>query len=184
MKNNNQIDIPLVFFSFAFLIVVFGLFSKFAFQNTNSFSKAQQNTPLPLKNTVPSQALNYSRPILCDYRTKDSSISAFIDTTNSTAVSVAHKTSIQKYIVQADCLYSWGVKDTKGTKKCGVGNYIALGKQLLGSGMGSVDSLTSMFSKSSSEMSSVDFQAVFKTCKNVGEIKKEVFTVPKGIKFE
>lgn len=179
MKNDHSIDIPLLFFACAFFIVLFGLFSKFSFPKNSS----AQLSPTPQQNiSKPPNKLNYSLPILCDYRTKESSISAMIDG-NSIAATLANGKDVQRHIVQGDCLYSWNNNEVKGTKKCGIGNYIAMGKQLLSSGVGSIDSLTSMFPQSG-KTSTIDFQAVFESCKNVKEIKKEVFILPKNVKFE
>lgn len=179
MKNNNQVDISLVFFFIAFFIIILGLFSKLSFQKDTVVQ-----TPLSLRknNTKSLIKLNYNLPILCDYQTKDSSISAAIDI-NSITATVTGKKDSQRYVVQGDCLYSWNTHEFKGKKKCGIGSSITIGKQLLGSGLGSVDSLTSMFQKSK-ETSMINFQAVFESCKNVREIKKEVFVIPKEIKFE
>ena len=182
MKNNNKVDVPLIFFFFVFLIILFGLYSKFAFKTDSTFSRTLI-TPTSQKENTILKTLNYTLPITCTYQTKGASISASINSDNSIATSIMQGVSTQKYIIQADCMYSWNAKDTVGTKKCGMGNYVTLGKQLLASGTGSVDSLTSMFQKSTS-VSSIDFQAVFKTCRNVGEIKKEVFAIPKGVRFE
>lgn len=186
MKINNKLDIPLLFFFFAFLIILFGLFSKFAFQKGDSplnksqstaTSKPRQMDPIKLN------TLNYTLPILCDYQIKNSSISAAIDSSNSISATVMSNQNTQKYIVQSDCLYSWNIHEMRGTKKCGVGNYITLGKRLLSSGIGSTESLTSMLQKSGG-VSPIDFQALFQTCKNVGEIKKEMFVIPKNVRFE
>lgn len=179
MKNNHHIDIPLLFFSFAFFIVLFGIFSKLAFQKNGPIrpSSAPQQ-----KNTKPLKKLDYNLPILCDYKTKESSISAAVDT-NSIVVTLMSNKDTQRYVVQGDCLYSWSVNELKGKKKCGIGSSIAMGKQFLSSGLGSIDTLISAFQKSGST-SSIDFQAVLETCKNVREIKKEVFVIPKGMIFE
>lgn len=179
MKNDTQIDISLLFFSFAFFIILFGLFSKLSFQKKSTFLP----TPIPQKiqsNTL--TKLNYNLPIVCDYRIKSSSISALIEN-NSIAATIINGKSAQKYTAQGDCLYSWIPGKSIGTKKCGVGNYISAGKQLLSSGITSIETLTNTLQKSG-KTPMIDFQAVFKTCKNVKEVKKEVFVVPKGVRFE
>lgn len=187
MKNNNQVDISLIFFSFAFFIVIIGLFSKLTSQkNSLPFQQKKASvTPIQQKkntqSTVP--VLDYNAPITCEYKTKESSISAHI---NSNSIAVTHtgmKQITQKYVVEGDCLYSWNRDEQKGKKKCGVGGYIKIGRQLLSSQMGSIESMMSMF-KTSQVMSSIDLNAVAKSCKNSKEIKKEVFVIPKKILFE
>jgi hypothetical protein len=179
MKNNHSVDIPLLFFAFAFFIVLLGLFSKFSFQKQNSI----QPTSVPQQMSMPSpHKLDYNLPILCDYRTKDSSTSAMVDG-NSVRATVINNTTVKKYVVQGDCMYSWNNNELKGTKKCGIGNYIVMGKQLLSSGVGSIDSIANMLQQSG-KASTINIQAVFETCRNVKEIKKEVFFIPNNIKFE
>ena len=179
MKNNHSVDIPLLFFACAFFIILFGLFSKFSFQKDSSIPLS----PTPQqKSSKPPNKLDYNLPILCDYRTKESSISAVVDA-NSVAATLASNKDVQKYIVQGDCLYSWNNNESKGTKKCGVGSYLTIGRQLLSSDVGSISSLVSMFPQSG-KTPTIDFQAVFESCKNVKEIKSEVFILPKGVRFE
>ena len=178
MKTNHSVDIPLLFFACAFFIVLFGLFSKFSFQKNSSIP----SSPTPQqKSSKPLNKLDYNLPILCDYRTKESSISAVVDA-NSVVATLTNNTDIQKHVVQGDCLYSWNNNELKGTKKCGIGNYIMMGKQLLSSGMGSIDSIARMLQQSG-KTSTINIQAVFETCRNVKEIKKEVFIIPKSVKF-
>lgn len=180
MKNNHSIDIPLVFFAFALFIILFGLFSKYSFQKDVSVSQKTLNA-IPASAPKSQNKLNYTLPIVCDYQTKDSSISATMDASLITATLKDNK-GVQRYVVERDCLYSWNTNEQVGKKKCGVGNAIAMGKQLLSSGIGSIDSIASMFPKSQGS-SPVDLQAVFETCKNVGEVKKEVFVLPSKINF-
>ena len=185
MKNPHQIDIPLLFFSFAFFIVLFALFSKFSFQNSNSISQGNQKAVISIaqqKDIAVSKKLDYNLPILCDYQAKDASISAAV-VASSIAATIVSNNNIQRHIVLGDCLYSWNNNEGKGIKKCGVGNYITIGKQLLSSGVGSISSLVSILPQTEKAVA-IDFPAVFKSCKNVKEINSEVFEIPKGLRFE
>lgn len=179
MKNNNSIDIPLLFFFFAFCVVLFGLFSKLLFQTSISIPSSSISQQ---QNTKPLKKLNYNLPIMCNYQTKDSSISASIDTSSIMATILSNR-NIQRYVVQGDCLYSWNTNIPQGTKKCGVGNYITIGKQLLGSGLASADSLSTI-AKQMGKSLPVDIGMFLESCSNVKEIKKEGFVVPKNIEFK
>jgi len=185
MKNNHQLDIPLIFFSFAFFIIIFGLFSKFSFQNSNSILQENKKAVISVvqqKNITVSKKLDYNLPILCDYQTKNSSISAAISNI-SIAATIINDKNIQRHIVEGDCLYSWNMNEINGQKKCGIGSFITMGRQLLSSGLGSINSLISMLPKSNTT-STINFQAVFESCKNVKEINSKVFVIPKSVKFE
>jgi len=185
MKNNNKIDIPLLFFSWAFIMVFIGLFSRISSQKNVPLLKTVQRTTSPIS-TFPSQGLNsvidYSSPITCVYQGKTASIAASIEN-ESFLASVRENNETKQYLLQGDCLYTWVVQKTSGIKKCGVGSYLPLARKLLGSGIGSINMITQMVPQSSS-FSAMNIHAIFKTCKNVKEIKKEIFVIPKGIKFE
>lgn len=185
MKNNHQIDIPLIFFSFAFFIILIGLFSKLASQkNTSTIQKEQTSVAsvAQQKNVKQSKKLDYNLPILCDYKTKDSSVSAAINT-DSISIKLTGSSNSAQYVISGDCLYSWKLSEFKGKKKCGIGNYIRMGRQLLSSGLGSIDSIISTLQKTQAA-SMINIQEVVKSCDNVKEIKKEVFVIPKKILFE
>ncbi|MCX6731303.1 MAG: hypothetical protein NTZ55_05645 [Candidatus Roizmanbacteria bacterium] len=186
MKNNNQIDASLILFALAFFVLIFGLSSKFMFHNNAPILKKEQ-TPNTISsssqnNTKVSKKLNYNLPILCDYKTRESSTSA-ITNMESISVSVLSNTSSRTYLVQGDCLYVWNKTELIGKKKCGVGNYIKLGKQLLSSDIISIDSVINMFPQTQG-ISSGELQNIFASCKNIKEVNKEAFTIPKNITFE
>ncbi|MFH0773705.1 MAG: hypothetical protein V1922_05340 [bacterium] len=185
MKNNQSVDLPLLFFSFIFFIVLFILFSKFSFQNNSLTSNNIQNvaiSPSSQKNTPPLKKLDYNSPIVCNYHAKDSSVSAAIEGNSITATLLKDKTT-QRYVVQGDCLYSWNMREITGKKECGIGNYISLAKQMLSTGSISPDMMTEMFQKSGSSQA-IDFNAILESCDNVGKVGGENFTIPKGVRFE
>ncbi len=182
MKNKNSVDLPLLFFSFAFAIIIFGFFTKYSFPNRQSVENKRTSKSLAQtgnKTTVPK--IDFNQPILCDYQTKNSTISAFIDI-NSVMLSSGNKDTTQKYAVQGDCMYTWMVGEIKGQKKCGVGTSITMGRQLLTSGILSLETLPDMIPES--ERKGIDIQAVIKSCKNIKKINGEIFIVPKSVRFE
>jgi len=183
MKHSNQVDIPLVFFSLAFFIVLFGLFSRFSFQQKKYIEP--QNT----KNTtseipVKSQTikLDYNNPLICNYRTKDASISASVVGVAISA-SMQKNKIIQRYIVEGDCIFSWVESEKIGKKQCGVGQYMGIAKQLLGSGMASAESLGAM-AKQAGKNIPFDIESLLKTCRNVKGVDKKILILPKNVVFK
>ena len=185
INNHSQVDIPLVFFFCAFCIVIFGLFFKLSSSNKQEINK--MNIPISIAPVVSNimkstNTLDYNNPISCSLQTKEASISASLMAASISAT-VINNTLTNKYIIQGDCLYSWTSKGRVGIKKCGVGTYIPLAKQLLNSNVVSVDSLVAMIPKSPL-LSGIDIPAVLSTCKNNTEIKKDFFLLPKDISFK
>jgi len=183
MKHTNQIDFPLVFFSLAFFIILFGLFSRFSFQPKKYVEpKMQKVSSIPDSDKKQTVSLNYSLPIICEYQIKSSSISAAMSGNDVSFTAVQN--AVQKnYTLAGDCLFSWNTVEKTGKKQCGVGQYVSIAKQLLGSGLASVDSLGEM-AKQSGKNIPFDMGSLLKTCKNVKEVKKEVFIVPKNVVFK
>lgn len=183
MKNNQQVDVTLVFSFLAFVIIILGFFFKTAFLNEPAIrNEPTQSSHPTISKKNSSSALDYNKPITCDYQTKESSISANIDG-NAIFATFKESKATQNYLVAGDCLYIWDINGSQGTKKCGIGSSVAIGKQVLSSGLGSIDSLTSMIPQSSTT-SSIDFQAVFESCKNVKEVNGGMFAVPKSVVFK
>jgi len=183
MKNNQQVDIALVFSFLAFVIIMLGFFFKTAFHNEPAMENEsiRLSSPTVSKKNSPS-VLDYHKPISCGYQTKESSISAIISD-DSIFATLKESKATQNYLVAGDCLYIWKMNEFKGTKKCGIGSSVGMGKQILSSGLGSIDSLTSMLPKTG-KTSLIDFQAVFESCKNVREVNKSVFVLPRNIEFK
>ena len=184
MKNNQQIDIPLLFFFFAFCIIIFGLSSKLLFQKggeVNTNIKPTVITTSPKNTGIQLKSINYNLPVRCEMANTESSISAQLEGTSLTAI-IQTKAEVKKILVVDDCMYTWIEKEKKGGKKCGVGQYISIGKQLLGSGLATPETINSMISQMG-KSSPFDLGTILKSCKNSKEIKKEMFAVPKNIKF-
>jgi len=184
MKNNNQVDIPLFFFFFIFSIVMFSLFSKLTSQNSVDHEPKKIETSQPKTDNKKNITLliDYNKPIICSYQTKEASISASLEGSSLAGTFISEKTE-RKYIVQGDCLFSWTNNELKGMKKCGIGSYIPLGKQLLSSSLGSIESLIAMIPKTENT-AGIDFKALFASCKNVNKMNKGLFAIPMNIKFK
>ena len=185
MNKNQQVDLPLVFFGIAFVMILLGLFSKFAFQKgtvTNSGMGEQISiTPISANGNTTLKNLNYNGPIKCDAARAGASVSAQLDGASVTVV-IQQKTKVQRMTVEGDCLYSWVETEKTGQKKCGVGQYLSMGKQLLGSGLATADSVASIM-KQMGQTLPVDLGIVLQSCKNVKKVNLETFVIPKGIVF-
>jgi len=186
MNKNQQIDLPLVFFMIAFVIIILGLFSKFAFQKglvlkINTVSQAP-NTPESTNGNMILKKLNYNNPITCNVISASASVSAQLQG-SAVSVVIQQKEKTQKMVVVGDCLYSWIQLEKIGQKKCGVGQYISMGKQLLGSDLATADMMSSAI-KQKGQALPIDLGTVLQSCKNVKVIDERVFVLPKGVVFK
>lgn len=184
MHKTQQVDYPLIFFSVAFFIIILGLFSKLSFQKGPEIVKEikQVITPQVKDINAKIKSLNYNYPIQCVFTSIDSSISAQLEGV-ALAVSVQKKKEIKKMVLSGDCMYSWTESEKEGQKQCGLGQYVVIGRQLLGSGFASVDLLDTLV-KQMGKSVPVNIGAILESCNNVKEVNKERFIVPKNVRFE
>jgi hypothetical protein len=186
---NQQIDIPLFFFSIAFFTVLIGLLFKLTFQSqktvpnkyNSSLTSADNKTLSNVKATGVS--INYDKPIVCNYNNKESSFSAQMNGTNISATINNGDKNMQNIRVQGDCLYRWNEKEKEGQKKCGIGGPLTIWKQLLSSGLASFDSLEGVIGQTGKTLP-FDINAAFKTCTNVASTEASLYIIPKGIDFK
>lgn len=185
MHKNQQVDLPLLFFFVAFFIIILGLFSKLSFQKGSPMKSPPQAATPPAAQTKANSALkslDFNKPLLCSLNAKNSSISAALSG-NSAAVSIQQNKETKKIVVQGDCAYSWIKNEMSGKKQCGVGQYIAIGRQLIGSGLASTESLGQMI-KQTGKSIPFDVGSLMEKCRNVKNVERKVFEVPKGIFFK
>lgn len=170
---------PLFFFFIAFIIILIGLFSKFAFPTvSNQNIKNYISTSTTTNKTIPS--LDFSRPVECQYRSKEASISAFMQGTRM-QIDITKKQTVQQLFIQDDCLYTRTKQEKKGVKICGVGRIISLTKQFVTTEM--FDSVIQEKIQSSLGISASK-QELMQSCKNVNSIPEAIFVLPKDIVFE
>lgn len=179
MKHSNQVDVPLVFFSLAFFIILFGLFSRFSFQSKKYVEPKLQQIVSPITSK---KKLNYNLPLICNYHTNNSTISASLKDA-SAAVIVAQDAQEKRYVLEGDCIFSWEKKAVVGKKQCGVGQYLGIARQLLGSGLASADSLGVLATQAGKSIP-FDIGSLLQSCKNVKDVEKEKFLIPKEIIFK
>lgn len=186
--NKQSTDLPLVFFSIAFFIILLGLFSRFSF-------KREQRVPIGVQNNIPTKSpissnkialkkIDYNKPIICDYSNKESTISAKVDDTKI-AITIIEKGDKQHMVVSGDCMYKWSEKEKNaGQKKCGIGTYMAIGKQLLNTGLSSSSQIVETITKKMGKTSQFDINSLLDSCSNTTSISGATFTIPKDIQFK
>lgn len=183
MKSSNQVDIPLLFFSLGFFIIIFGLLSKYTFQKKGvSNTNVSQITQVDITPKLKLPSISYSKPFVCNYSSKEATVSASIQN-NSVEVRFQNSLTNTRYVVEGDCLYSWTVGEKLGKKQCGVGRYIGIVRQMLSSGLASPESINSMI-KQAGKSSPVDSVKLLESCKNVIRVDKSIFVLPKSVVFK
>lgn len=181
-------DIPLIFFSIAFFIILLGLLSRFSFKRGQSVPDMVKNNaptkPQVTSNKVALKKIDYNKPIICDYSSRESTISAKVDNTKI-AITIIEKIDKQHMIVNGDCMYKWSEKEkNNGQKKCGIGTFIAIGKQLLNTGLSSSSQIVETMTKKMGKASQFDINSLLDSCSNTTSISGAVFTLPKDIQFK
>jgi hypothetical protein len=174
-----------MFFFVAFFIIILGLFSKLSFQKgTNITRETKQVSVTPQAKDINAKikSLDYNSPVQCDFTNADSSISAQLEGI-SIGIIIQKKSGVSRAVLSGDCMYSWIENQKVGQRQCGMSQYLSIGKQLLGSGLASVDTL-GIFAKQMGKSLPIDIGAILESCNNVKEVKKERFLVPKEIIFK
>lgn len=186
--HKQSIDIPLIFFSIAFFIILLGLMSRFSFKREQTVPVAVQNTismkPQTTNNKVTLKKINYNKPIICNYSNKESTISAKVDDTKI-AVTISEKVDKNHIVVNGDCMYKWSEKEkNSGQKKCGIGTFMAIGKQLLNTGLSSSSQIIETITKKMGKTSQFDINSLLDSCSNTTSIGGTAFTLPKDVQFK
>lgn len=179
---------PPIFFAIAFVILIIGLFSKFAFKSQTS------TTPKPIvKDRSESQSeevvrtlkkLDFNKPIACTFDDTTSTVSAQMDGVNIAVVTAPRIGAVQHILIAGDCLYRWSEdKSNTGLKKCGMGSYISMGKQFLGSGLLSSEMIEEGMKEIGKSMQ-FDLVKALDSCKNTQGVDRKIFDLPRGVRFQ
>lgn len=133
LKISNLIIIISIF------LIIIGLFVR-KINNQNNLESLSKNyflitptlttNPTTKEKTKNQQKLDLNGPLICNYQTKEASISAFIKEKKILG-RVEAKNEITNFLVDDDCLYFW--QNYNGEKICGIGVYKNLLTQLSGS---------------------------------------------------
>jgi len=99
-------------------------------------------------------------------------------------VDIAPRKGIASHmLVVGDCLYRWSEdKSGGGMKKCGMGTAISMGKQFLGSGLLSAEMIEEGMKEVGKSMQ-FDLVQAIDSCKNTVSPDKDIFALPRGIRF-
>lgn len=139
-------------------------------EETKSFLSAEELASLP--------KLDLQGPWQCIATTPSGSAKIYIKSKNI-RTSFSTNGAIDNTLVTNDCMYNWG--SGKGTKQCGVGQYLDTFEMLSSSGVISVSEL--MQNQVSSATESAEMVSVLKSCQKA-PFSDSVFTVPSGIQWE
>lgn len=182
MTKQDNTNTPLIFFMFGFFVIILGIFSKYFLQVDLIGQSVQRKKMLPITptNKPLKMKIDFSRTVVCNYIDQTASISAIMQNTNVFAQS--EKSSL---LLIDDCVYVWDRQDKNGTKKCGVSQYVQLGRSLLSSGMLNNTAINEMLNRLGNNMTPVNFDAqnFLDSCKNEEIYDKKIFTVPSSIQF-
>lgn len=178
---------PPIFFAIAFVILIIGLYSKFAFKGQVAMSprpvvrdEDKTQSEQIVRNL---KKLNFNRPVSCMFSDQTSTVSARMEYTNIAVVITPRNGVVQHVVVAGDCLYRWSEdKSNTGLKKCGMGTYISMGKQFLGSGLMSSEMVEEGMREVSKTMR-FDLVQALDSCKNTDGVEKNVFDLPRGVRF-
>lgn len=178
---------PPIFFAVAFVILLIGLFSKFAFKGQSPVTpqmRVQEKRDETSERIVRSiKRLDMNKPVSCLFDDNTSTVSARMEGVNIRVDIAARKGSAQHVLVAGDCMYSWSDdKSNAGMKKCGMGTYISMGKQFLGSGLLSSEMVEEGIKEVGKSMQ-FDLVRAIDSCKNTNASDAGTFAIPRGIRF-
>jgi len=122
-------------------------------------------------------------PSICDYDSKEASVSAFIKNKHVYA-NIKTNGKSQEIIINDDCGYLWVTNKTEGQKICGIGTYIGLFATM--SSFISPDMISGLISESSGIAKDLPVDLIKNISKSCfdGAVDDDTFTVPKDIIFK
>lgn len=149
-------------------VVVISLFFKF---NQPKKQVNQTPTTIPTINIKKNNSFKFDLkgPITCD--------NLFIKNKN-----IYFKNEMTNYLLNGDCLYTWGVGKYNGQKKCGLSNYVGLVETYLGF-MSVDDLINNDLIKDKIKNKDVDLASIIKSCKRTKIRDQSIFEIPKKILF-
>ncbi len=157
-----------------------------AFQAKKALLAKPTSIPVsPTTSAKETMKINLSGPLSCSYTDSTSMVSARLKNKNL-LVARTEQMKLTNYLVNGDCLYTWGGENQPGKKMCGIGQYVSILDTLSNFGLLDVSSIMgnlSQFGLKSDTLPSEDVIAsVLKNCKKES-IGDSVFTIPSTIQF-
>jgi hypothetical protein len=175
-----QPDVPLIIFFTLFVIIAIGLFSKLMAPNNKSVPAAPMQVEVKSPVKKDEKQLDIMKPLKCEFVNKESSYSAQMKG-DAISLSVVEKEKIMKVVVAADCVYRWEEQTKIGTKRCGIGTALKVGKQLISSGLVKMDTILPYIQKMGGASSPI--QDPIRSCLNTNAVDDRQFIVPKNVQF-
>lgn len=166
---------------FAVITLIAGFIMRFSQNKPKTQSAAIDEKPV---STIPistsAAELNLNGPFVCNFSSKEASISAFVKDKNVYA-QIKESSKASTILLNGDCLYFWKNFSTDGEKICGLSPYLLLiGNMPLGNLLKNNKMLSSFGKLSQSDK----IPAIFDTCKKQEIQDGKMFTIPKNILFK
>lgn len=143
----------------------------------------------------PSINIDLKGPYVCNHKTEEASVSAFIKDKN-VYIANQKKAKTNYFLLRGDCLYIWEKSSFTGEKVCGLGPYISLAEMFSQMGAlggsfsltGSLSTLKNVMSGTSPQAADafqdIDLAKALQTCRKKEVTNTAVFTIPQNILFK
>jgi len=180
--------VPITLLIFILYIRSTGFIHNYSNESSNSpdpvsTSREFQSFEAPDVGNTKSASFDLKGPSICDYNSKEASVSAFIKDKHIYA-NVKTNGKSQEIIVDDDCGYIWVTNKIEGQKICGIGTYIGLYETM--SSFISPDMISGLMSESSGIAKDLPVDLIGNISKSCvdGAVGDDAFTVPKDIIFK
>lgn len=145
------------------------------------------NKEIIKKNSTSSAQINLRGPLSCDYKTKDTSISAKIKNDKILAT-VSSQKEINNFLLNGDCVYIWEKDKLSGNKICQIANYISMFNSLTNNPLLGSINLFNFLPKTNggdkfADLSQINIQTALKSCQKQ-DLDEDTFTLPANILFK
>ncbi len=173
-----------IIFIFPIIIFILGIAVKYS--SNKNFSVINLSLSPTVVKILPSlsqkpirEKNNLIGPWVCQYQTKEASISAFIQN-KKILVKTIDKNEVKNFLISDDCLYLWQEKSYTGERLCGIGRYLNLFESIP---FFNFDTLFQRSEFSNQFGKNFDFDNLLNSCQKK-EIKEELFLTPKNVIFK
>jgi hypothetical protein len=125
-----------------FIIVVF----LYGWSSTLNVENVNRNLSQEVKINSTIKNIDLNSEYVCDYSSKEASISAYIKSKKIFSKNTdKKKSSINYLLISGDCLYNWNDKEKNGEKTCGISSFINIADNLLKFGLINPETLSKQF---------------------------------------
>lgn len=167
-----------IFIVIPIVILVAGLIIRFNQNKPQGLSYKTNQIVSPTKKINTSVInLNLKGPFICNFSSKEATISGYIKNSKVYA-QIKKQKETTNIILNDDCIYVWMEKSFDGQKFCGLKQYISM----IGNNSALLSNLLSnqsMFPKKT-----IDIQSVVNSCRKEEIQDERVFELPKNVLFK